>query len=76
MAHRAGPPHLADATDLERWADQRSAQEDLPRLVRRLIQHENDQVQRVEMRGGEGVGLPATTESSRLRGPPLSYRRA
>ena len=47
MAHAAGPPHLADATDLERWADQRSAQEDLPRLVRRLIRHENDQVQRV-----------------------------
>ena len=23
-----------------------------------LIRHENDQVQRVEMRGGEGVGLP------------------
>lgn len=58
MANGVGPPHLADATDLERWADQRSAQADLPRLVRRLIRHENDQVQRVEMRGGEGVGLP------------------
>jgi hypothetical protein len=58
MAHGVGPPHLADATDLERWADQRTAQADLPRLVRRLIRHENDQVQRVEMRGGEGVGLP------------------
>jgi hypothetical protein len=58
MAHGVGRPHLADATDLERWADQRSAQADLPRLIRRLIRHENDQVQRVEMRGGEGVGLP------------------
>ena len=58
MAEGVGPPHLADATDLERWADQRSAQADLPRLVRRLVRHENDQVQRVEMRGGEGVGLP------------------
>ncbi len=58
MTRGAGHPHLADATDLERWADQRSAQSDLPRLVRRLIRHENDQVQRVEMRGGEGVGLP------------------
>jgi hypothetical protein len=58
MAHGAIPPHLADATDLERWADQRSAQSDLPRLVRRLVRHENDQVQRVEIRGGEGVGLP------------------
>lgn len=52
-----GLPHLADATDLDRWADTRSAQADLPRLVRRLIRSENDQVQRVEMRGGEGVGL-------------------
>jgi hypothetical protein len=58
MADGVGPPHLADATDLERWADQRSAQADLPRLVRRLVRHDNDQVQRVEMRGGEGVGLP------------------
>lgn len=52
-----GLPHLADATDLDRWADTRSAQADLPRLVRRLISAENDQVQRVEMRGGEGVGF-------------------
>lgn len=58
MANGVARPHLADATDLERWADQRSAQADLPRLVRRLIRHENDQVQRVEMRGGEGIGLP------------------
>lgn len=58
MSTRPGPPHLADATDLERWADRRSAQADLPRLIRRLVRHENDQVQRVEMRGGEGVGLP------------------
>lgn len=52
-----GLPHLADGTDLGRWADTRSAQADLPRLVRRLIRAENDQVQRVEMRGGDGVGL-------------------
>lgn len=52
-----GQPHLADGTDLDRWADTRSAQADLPRLVRRLVRAENDQVQRVEMRGGEGVGL-------------------
>ena len=58
MADGIGQPHLADATDLERWADLRTAQADLPRLVRRLVRHENDQVQRVEMRGGEGVGLP------------------
>lgn len=58
MGSGNGLPHLADGTDVVRWADQRSAQSDLPRLVRRLIRHENDQVQRVEMRGGEGVGLP------------------
>lgn len=58
MGSGYGLPHLADGTDVVRWADQRSAQSDLPRLVRRLIRHENDQVQRVEMRGGEGVGLP------------------
>ena len=54
MATDAGLPHFADATDLERWADLRSAQGDLPRLVRRLVREENDQVQRVEMRGGRG----------------------
>lgn len=68
MTAGGGSPHLADGTDLVRWADQRSAQSDLPRLVRRLIRHENDQVQRVEMRGGEGVGLPGydgTVEATR-----------
>ncbi|MFG1928527.1 hypothetical protein [Cryptosporangium sp. NPDC048952] len=49
---------MAGASELERWADTRSAQADLPILVRRLVRAENDQVQRVEMRGGEGVGLP------------------
>ncbi|MFG1953943.1 hypothetical protein [Micromonospora sp. NPDC048830] len=58
MAASGGLPHLADASDLERWADTRSAQADLPVLVRRLVRAENDQVQRVEMRGGDGVGLP------------------
>lgn len=58
MAPSRGQPHLAGASDLERWADTRSAQADLPILVRRLVRAENDQVQRVDMRGGEGVGLP------------------
>jgi hypothetical protein len=60
MAHGVGPPHLADATDLERWADQRSAQADLPRLVRRLIRHENDQ--------------HATQAPRRFRGSSLSQK--
>lgn len=50
-------PQLADAGDLERWADTRGGQAELPVLVRRLIRAENDQVQRLEMRGGDGVGL-------------------
>jgi hypothetical protein len=57
MAPSGGLPHLAGASELERWADTRSAQADLPVLVRRLVRAENDQVQRVEMRGGDGVGL-------------------
>ena len=52
-----GLPNLASATDLDRWADTLDARAELPRLVRRLIRAENDQVQRVEMRSGEGVGL-------------------
>jgi hypothetical protein len=70
MVDGAGSPHLADGTDLERWADQRSAQADLPRLVRRIIRQENDQVHRVEMRGGEGIvlsgydGMVETTRST------------
>jgi hypothetical protein len=59
MAHGGWVRHTSRMRPtFERWADQRLAQADLPRLVRRLIRHENDQVQRVEMRGGEGVGLP------------------
>jgi hypothetical protein len=57
MVPGGGLPHLAAASELERWADTRSAQADLPILVRRLVLAENDQVQRVEMRGGDGVGL-------------------
>lgn len=56
MAGGQKGPRFADATDLERWADRRDAQADLPRLVRRLIRHENDQVQRCEMPGGDSVG--------------------
>lgn len=57
MPPGGGLPRLAGASELERWADTRSAQSDLPVLVRRLVRAENDQVQRVEMRGGDGVGL-------------------
>ena len=57
MPPGGGLPRLAGASELERWADTRSAQADLPVLVRRLVRAENDQVQRVEVRGGDGVGL-------------------
>ena len=58
MIRPTGLPHLADATDLERWADRVDARYQLAHLLRRLVRHENDQVQQVEMRTGEGAGLP------------------
>ena len=58
MIRPTGLPHLADATDLERWADRVDARYQLAHLLRRLVRHENDQVQRVEMRTGVGAGLP------------------
>lgn len=51
-------PHLADATAIDQWADRTEARIDLPRLVRRLIQQTNDQVVALDMRGGEGTGVP------------------
>lgn len=51
-------PHLADATAIDQWADRTEARTDLPRLVRRLIQQTNDQVVALDMRGGEGTGVP------------------
>src|SRR4051794_30288942 len=55
---RHGLPQLADATDLERWADRVDARYQLAHLVRRIVRNENDQVQRCEMRTGEGAGMP------------------
>lgn len=51
-------PHLADAAAIEQWADRTEARTDLPRLVRQLIQQTNDQVVAIDMRGGEGTGVP------------------
>jgi hypothetical protein len=68
MMRRTGLPHLADATDLERWADRVDARYQLAHLLRRLVRHENDQVQQVQMRTGEGAGLPdydGTVEATR-----------
>jgi hypothetical protein len=59
MTRPSARPHLANAAELDRWADlQLAARSELPHLIRRLIRHENDQVQRIDMRSGHSVGLP------------------
>lgn len=50
-------PHLADAADIIQWSDRMNARSELPRLVRRLISQNNDQVAILDMRSGEGVGV-------------------
>lgn len=52
-----GAPHLADATDLENWAQRIDARYQLGHLLRRLIRADNDQVYRLDMRSGEGAGI-------------------
>lgn len=51
-------PHLADAADILHWSDRVAARTELPRLIRRLIQANNDQIVRIEMRASEGAGVP------------------
>ena len=46
------------ATDIEVWANYRVAQEDLPRLIRRLVHATATGVRRAGFRAGEGVQLP------------------
>lgn len=41
---------------LQSWADSRAAQEDLPRLVRRLIHADNTTIRKIELAAGEGIG--------------------
>lgn len=48
---------LANATDLESWADRRDSQAVLPMLLRRLVQATVEQVLHADFRGGEGVQL-------------------
>jgi hypothetical protein len=57
MVSRPGAPHLADATDLENWAQRIDARYQLGHLLRRLIRADNDQVYRLDMRSGEGAGI-------------------
>jgi hypothetical protein len=51
-------PTLVNATDLERWADEREAQGLFPELVRRLIFATGQGLHLVDFRSGEGVQLP------------------
>ncbi|MFZ5622976.1 MAG: hypothetical protein ACOY71_00925 [Gemmatimonadota bacterium] len=48
---------LADASDLERWADRRDAQQMFPLLVRRLIDATARGIRQLHVRAGEGVQL-------------------
>ena len=49
-------PGLADAEDIERWADTHRARSKLPQLVRRLLSH-TPGVTDLSMRAGRGVDL-------------------
>ena len=52
-------PHLATATDLASWAQsRRDAQATLPQLVRRLVTATANDLTRISIRAGEGVGRP------------------
>lgn len=59
MSQAASPrPHLADAADIESWAQTMMARSDLARLVRNLIRETDDRVTTLQMRGGEGSTVP------------------
>jgi hypothetical protein len=51
-------PHLADSADILYWSNRVESRTEFPRLIRRLIQENNDQVARIEMRAAEGAGVP------------------
>src|SRR5665213_3915533 len=57
LRDRQAVPIYVDATELARWAERRSAQSELPRLVRRLILS-SGKPSEIAMRAGEGVQLP------------------
>lgn len=50
--------HLADRSDIVKWADRMEARSEFPGLIRGLIQRNNDQLIEVEMRAAEGTGAP------------------
>lgn len=53
----SAPANLVDATDLQLWADRRSARSDLHDLVRRLLLSSGIRFFRFQIRTGEGVDL-------------------
>lgn len=54
MPHRW--PHLANALDIEQWADSLEARGELPRLIRQVIRQTNDQVVVLDVGAGEATG--------------------
>jgi hypothetical protein len=48
---------LVNATDIQSWANRRNSQEQLPRLLRRLIRATTDQIHFISIRADEGVQL-------------------
>jgi hypothetical protein len=65
-------PHLADRADIIKWADRIDARSEFPRLVRGLINTNNDQVIALQMRAAEGVDAPGYDGiSDALRATPF-----
>lgn len=66
----------ANAADLERWADDRRAQEQLPELARRLILATSDDIRQIEFAacGGRSsaASLPTIELGQSARTDPLS----
>jgi len=65
-------PHLADRADIIGWAERMEARSEFPRLIRGLIQRNNDQLLELEMRAAEGTGAPGYDGITRAaRGTPF-----
>ena len=63
--------NLANATDIRLWAHRRTAQADLPLLVRRLIAATADGITLLDMKSGEGVAIGGWDGHVRATGPTL-----
>jgi transcriptional regulator with XRE-family HTH domain len=81
-AGRLGPGArmgLIDGTDLNLWAETKAGQEQMPKLVRRLIHETVERLVRVDFRSGEGVqlggwdGVVETTEGNSYVPKGASY---